>query len=109
MTRLRMTRERPLHPALTPPVTLLQWNPLLSAGRGFAPSRGPAPLLLLCYCSSFWEAVMKTAQWTAVIVLALMVGGLTFVMVYLGGSNPPITTDPSELPSLTFANKKFPL
>jgi hypothetical protein len=50
---------------------------------------------------------MKLAQWTAVLVLAAMVGGITFVMVYLGGSrNPNIEKPP--LDGLTFVFKRYP-
>jgi hypothetical protein len=54
---------------------------------------------------------MKSAQWLAVMVLALMVGGVTFVMVYLGGT--PSETDKKEkstgpVAELTFAQKKYP-
>lgn len=53
---------------------------------------------------------MKTAQWTAVLALALMVGGITFVMVYLGGtkSNTADTTIEEQPPGLTFASKRYP-
>jgi hypothetical protein len=53
---------------------------------------------------------MKTAQWTAVLALALMVGGITFVMVYLGGSKSNTADTPiEEQPlSLTFASKRYP-
>jgi hypothetical protein len=53
---------------------------------------------------------MKTAQWTAVLALALMVGGITFVMVYLGGTKTsslgPSADD--QAPVLTFASKRYP-
>lgn len=55
---------------------------------------------------------MKPAQWTAVLLLALMVGGISFVTVYLGGgSNPEQKTasSPTEaIASLTFPHKLFP-
>lgn len=53
---------------------------------------------------------MKPAQWTAVLVLALMVGGITFVSVYLGGSGRD-TSDVQSLdapPTLTFPIKMYP-
>ncbi len=50
---------------------------------------------------------MKLAQWTAVLVLAAMVGGITFVMVYLGGSR---TNEVRQAPldALTFVAKRYP-
>ena len=53
---------------------------------------------------------MKTAQWTAVLALALMVGGITFVMVYLGGSKSTSAdaTIEEQPPALTFASKRYP-
>ena len=50
---------------------------------------------------------MKIAQWTAVLVLAAMVGGITFVMVYLGGSRPT-EVKPPPLDGLTFVAKRYP-
>jgi hypothetical protein len=50
---------------------------------------------------------MKIAQWTAVLVLAAMVGGITFVMVYLGGSRN-INVQPPLLDGLTFVAKLYP-
>jgi hypothetical protein len=50
---------------------------------------------------------MKLAQWTAVLVLAVMVGGITFVMVYLGGSRGTEVTPPT-MDSLTFVSKRYP-
>lgn len=53
---------------------------------------------------------MKLAQWMAVLLLALMVGGITFVSVYLGSG----TRDGSdrlpleEQPTLSFPIKAFP-
>src|SRR5262249_37924816 len=60
--------------------------------------------------SLFWETVMKPAQWMAVLLLALMVGGITFVMVYLGSSSGPAANTPSPKlgASLTFVQKKYP-
>lgn len=54
---------------------------------------------------------MKSAQWLAVMALALMVGGVTFVMVYLGGT--PSDADRKEkstgpVVELTFPQKKYP-
>ena len=51
---------------------------------------------------------MKPAQWTAVLLLASMVGGITFVMVLRGvnRSGPEKTVAP--LASLTFAAKRYP-
>jgi hypothetical protein len=53
---------------------------------------------------------MKPAQWIAVLVLALMVGGITFVSVYLGGSNRDGSDSlPTEAPpSINFPIKAFP-
>jgi hypothetical protein len=52
---------------------------------------------------------MKPAQWTAVLVLALMVGGISFVTVYLGGSPDGGGEQPVETPAtLTFPVKKVP-
>lgn len=52
---------------------------------------------------------MKPAQWTAVLVLALMVGGITFVSVYLGGGGRDDTDAPAvDLPTLNFPIKAFP-
>ncbi len=52
---------------------------------------------------------MKSAQWLAVLLLAALVGGVTFVMVYLGGSrdNTP-EKQALTLASLTFSAKKYP-
>lgn len=53
---------------------------------------------------------MKFTEWLAVLVLALMVGGIAFVVVFRGGGGP----DGSErqtteaLPTLTFPIKVFP-
>jgi hypothetical protein len=58
--------------------------------------------------SSLWEAVMKPAQWMAVLILALMVGGITFVMVYLGSSSRPAEKSPPRSVSLTFTHKTYP-
>lgn len=53
-----------------------------------------------------------SAQWTAVLILALMVGGISFVTVYLGGSRTSeqqALSSPTEaFASLTFPNKLFP-
>jgi hypothetical protein len=53
---------------------------------------------------------MKSAQWIAVLVFALMVGGVSFVSVYLGGQAPDSAD--SSLPvasaSLNFPFKSFP-
>lgn len=52
---------------------------------------------------------MKSAQWTAVLVLALMVGGISFISVYLGGGNRKGGAVPIEsFASLTFPVKVFP-
>ncbi|HEY7327176.1 MAG TPA: hypothetical protein VH592_06040 [Gemmataceae bacterium] len=52
---------------------------------------------------------MKPSQWIAALVLALMVGGITFVSVYLGGSRPPEGTETiNEPPPLNFPFKLFP-
>ncbi|HTU89636.1 MAG TPA: hypothetical protein VMF69_06025 [Gemmataceae bacterium] len=52
---------------------------------------------------------MKPAQWTAVLILALMVGGISFISVYLGGANRGGVALPSETqPSLSFPIKLFP-
>ena len=52
---------------------------------------------------------MKPAQWTAVLVLVLMVGGISFITVYLGGGNRGAGVSPAEtLASLTFPVKIFP-
>jgi hypothetical protein len=52
---------------------------------------------------------MKSAQWLAVLVLALMVGGITFVTVYLGGGSNAGSEVPTETPpALTFAAKIYP-
>jgi hypothetical protein len=55
-----------------------------------------------------WEAVMKSAQWMAVLILALMVGGITFVMVYLNNSTRAVPDTPPPIADLTFAMKKYP-
>lgn len=53
--------------------------------------------------------MMKPAQWIAVLVLALMVGGVSFVSVYLGsGTTGPSDDSPGPQPSLTFPIKTFP-
>jgi hypothetical protein len=52
---------------------------------------------------------MKPAQWTAILALALMVGGITFVAVYLGSSSGPSDVVPEEPRSLTFPIKAFPI
>src|SRR5215469_883338 len=78
----------------------------------------PSLLLLLV-----WEAIMKPAQlgsdgrpssmkpaqWTAILVLAMMVGGISFVTVYLGGSYRTPQEVPEEAPSLTFPIKAYPI
>lgn len=51
---------------------------------------------------------MKPAQWTAVLILALMVGGISFVSVYLGGSTREVDQPTVLLPSLNFPMKVFP-
>ncbi|MHB1425003.1 MAG: hypothetical protein ACYC3I_17660 [Gemmataceae bacterium] len=52
---------------------------------------------------------MKSTQWTAVLVLILMVGGITFVTVYLGGGKLDVTDSPPEVPAtLTFPIKNYP-
>ncbi|HTU20045.1 MAG TPA: hypothetical protein VMG10_18415 [Gemmataceae bacterium] len=52
---------------------------------------------------------MKSAQWTAVLVLALMVGGISFISVYLGGGNRGGADVPADTqPALTFPVKIFP-
>lgn len=53
---------------------------------------------------------VKSAQWTAVLVLALMVGGISFVSVYLGGPNRRVSELPpvESLASLSFPVKLFP-
>ncbi|HWG41654.1 MAG TPA: hypothetical protein VN688_02630 [Gemmataceae bacterium] len=52
---------------------------------------------------------MKPAQWLAVLILALMVGGITFVMVYLNNSNRAGSdTPPAPIADLTFAAKRYP-
>ena len=52
---------------------------------------------------------MKVGQWTAILVLALMVGGISFVSVYLGDSSKaPQETEPVVTPSLDFPFKSFP-
>ncbi|HZV05880.1 MAG TPA: hypothetical protein VE999_12425 [Gemmataceae bacterium] len=49
---------------------------------------------------------MKPAQWTAILVFALMVGGISFVTVYLGGSSRTIDeVVPEAPPTLTFPIK----
>lgn len=50
---------------------------------------------------------MKSAQWMAVFILAMMVGGITFVMVYLGNNRSNSETPPTPA-SLTFVAKQFP-
>ncbi len=51
---------------------------------------------------------MKPAQWMAVVILASMVGGITFVMVYLGGSRGSAAKVIAPQASLTFASKRYP-
>lgn len=52
---------------------------------------------------------MKPAQWTAVLILALMVGGISFVSVYLGSiKQENVENDRASLPSLTFPIKSIP-
>jgi hypothetical protein len=79
------------------------------------------------FYSSSWEAVMRPAQvedrskpakaagrmklgqWTAILVLALMVGGISFVSVYLGDSSrAQQDTGAVVTPSLDFPIKSFP-
>ncbi len=56
------------------------------------------------------KADMKLAQWTAVLVLVFMVGGISFVSVYLGGSSRDASTAPTATPvSLNFPIKRVPL
>jgi hypothetical protein len=57
------------------------------------------------------EAVPRSsAQWTAVLILALMVGGISFVTVYLGRIpySERTNTPADAFPSLTFPAKLFP-
>jgi hypothetical protein len=52
---------------------------------------------------------MKRAQWTAVLILALMVGGISFISVYLGSNNREDRALPAETSSsLSFPVKLFP-
>jgi hypothetical protein len=53
---------------------------------------------------------MKSAQWMAVLILALMVGGISFVSVYLGDRGPENadSTPTASSPSLRFPIKSFP-
>lgn len=53
---------------------------------------------------------MKPAQWTAILVLALMVGGISFVSVYLGGARQDTSeeTVPVAPTTLIFPLKTFP-
>ncbi len=52
---------------------------------------------------------MKPAQWMAILVLALMVGGISFVSVYVGDNNrQPTDGIPVASPSLDFPFKSFP-
>lgn len=52
---------------------------------------------------------MRLAQWTAILALALMVGGISFVSVYLGdNSRQPQESIPVASPSLDFPFKSFP-
>jgi hypothetical protein len=56
------------------------------------------------------DARMKPGQWTAILVLALMVGGISFVSVYLGdfrrdNSDETVTVAPT---TLVFPFKTFP-
>jgi hypothetical protein len=51
---------------------------------------------------------MKPAQWTAVLILASMVGGITFVMVLRGGSRKVPEETSAPLASLTFGTKRYP-
>lgn len=53
---------------------------------------------------------MKPAQWIAVLVLSSMIGGISFVTVYLGDGSRGSTdeTQTITLPSLSFPLKTFP-
>jgi hypothetical protein len=51
---------------------------------------------------------MKPAQWMAVVILALMVGGITFAVVYRGGSRGAVEKKIAPQASLTFAGKRYP-
>jgi hypothetical protein len=53
---------------------------------------------------------MKPAWWMAVFLLALMVGGVTFVMVYIGGGQPPVpkAAKSQVAQRLSFASQKYP-
>lgn len=51
---------------------------------------------------------MKPAQWLAVLILALMVGGITFVTVYLGNNRPNVEAAAPTPASLTFVSKRVP-
>lgn len=52
---------------------------------------------------------MKSAQWLAILVLASMVGGISFISVYLGGrSETDVPLPTTTTPSLSFPFKVFP-
>lgn len=51
---------------------------------------------------------MKPAFWMAVLILALMVGGISFVSVYLSSSSRDPEQTPVSLPSLNFPIKTIP-
>jgi hypothetical protein len=53
---------------------------------------------------------MKLAHWMAILVLALMVGGISFISVYLGGNGRDTTDEkvPVAPASLNFPFKTFP-
>jgi hypothetical protein len=52
---------------------------------------------------------MKSAQWLATLALALMVGGISFISVYLGVSNRDNSEETTDtLPFLSFPIKSFP-
>lgn len=55
--------------------------------------------------------LMKTAWWTAILVFALMVGGISFISVYVGDTTAPKNQDAQETitsSALSFPFKTFP-
>lgn len=54
------------------------------------------------------EFIAKPALWAAAVVMALMIGGITFVMMYLGDGRTDPNAPKAAEQGLTFGVKKYP-
>ncbi len=63
----------------------------------------------ICVVLLVWEAAMKPALWMAALILALMIGGITFVVVYINNSSRGgVVETPPPRGELIFATKRYP-